>query len=584
MGERHRIIKIRERIGRAIPKKKEDLNAESRILYRLSFSSRLLLLTFGLFILVTGIIGYLSYTHAREILMESNENRIKREIHVTRERAEYLKLSYIHNEEMFKKQFVSGIRTQAVSMQQDGLTADFFAMDEDGKVLPLQSNRPADIPASDKTLKEIAKKKEGSLKAGMEDKEYIYAFLFVQEIRSTVVIAIPTDDYLGEIQDLQKTILLIILISMLTASTVIFFAIRKLTGPLSFLRGAMSRVREGDLSQMVPVLTTTPEIVSLTKSFNQMMDYMKNLIREVQMTTDHLTETGSSLMDSSVYVSENTDKLFKAIQVVNEGAEQTAASSEESMAQFQSVKENIQEAANHVIQLNRGAEDMDGQARGGKKRLEEMKHSMNALNEEFCRIQSTILQVKEQSHAIAGVVKLIQGISEQTKLLALNAAIEAARAGESGKGFAVVANEVRKLAEQTTKATFDISIPITNMMKTGEQAAEEFKHVTEKIQSHIRVADSSHESFQYLLERIFRMTTQLKEMKRVLDGLQEAVPEMERMTESFAGISQETLASTEEMLGLSKYQAQLMGQNEDISTTLHAYSHDLKQLTKQFAI
>jgi methyl-accepting chemotaxis protein len=67
-----------------------------------------------------------------------------------------------------------------------------------------------------------------------------------------------------------------------------------------------------------------------------------------------------------------------------------------------------------------------------------------------------VTQLGESSRAIGDVVKVITSIAEQTNLLALNATIEAARAGEAGKGFAVVANEVKELAQETSKATEDI--------------------------------------------------------------------------------------------------------------------------------
>ena len=73
---------------------------------------------------------------------------------------------------------------------------------------------------------------------------------------------------------------------------------------------------------------------------------------------------------------------------------------------------------------------------------------------------TTVSKLGESSAEIGQVVKVITSIAEQTNLLALNATIEAARAGESGKGFAVVANEVKELANQTAKATDEISSKI----------------------------------------------------------------------------------------------------------------------------
>ena len=518
------------------------------------------------------------------MLIEANENRIEREIKVSRERAEYLKLSYINNLDKFESQFEYGIRAQSVEMLQDGLKADFFRIDEDGKINPFKVSKAASFALNEEIVSNILEDKEGKMYHQINGAEYIFAFLFVQDIRSTLVIAIPTADYLGGIDVLRESIQIILFISVLLSALMIFFSIRKLTKPLSFLRGVMRKVREGDLSQTVPLLTTTPEIVSLTKGFNQMMDYMNNLIKEVQVTTDHLADTSSKLYDSSGFVYENTNQLFNAIRIVNEGAEQTAVSSDQSLAQFHVIKRNISQVVNQVHLINQSAGDMNEQAQTGQDEIGEMMRSMNELSKGFTRINSTISQVKDQSYEIAGVVKLIQAISEQTKLLALNATIEAARAGDAGRGFAVVANEVKKLAEQTSKATEEIADPITQMMTISEQVAIEFRQILGKVESHISVAGTSNEAFQFLLAKIVDTTGQLKNMELVLEDLQTVVPEMEHLANNFTSISQETLASTEEMAGLSENQSKLVNQNQDISKSLNKYSNDLKQLTSQFMI
>ncbi|WP_353618366.1 methyl-accepting chemotaxis protein [Roseomonas genomospecies 6] len=88
------------------------------------------------------------------------------------------------------------------------------------------------------------------------------------------------------------------------------------------------------------------------------------------------------------------------------------------------------------------------------------------------RTNATVNGLVDAAQRIGAVLQLINGIAGQTNLLALNATIEAARAGEAGKGFAVVASEVKSLANQTAKATEDISVQIAGIQEVARSSAE----------------------------------------------------------------------------------------------------------------
>ena len=93
------------------------------------------------------------------------------------------------------------------------------------------------------------------------------------------------------------------------------------------------------------------------------------------------------------------------------------------------------------------------------------------------KLQSSFRSISERSQEVGKIVKVIEGIADQTNLLALNATIEAARAGEAGKGFAVVADEVRRLAERSVQATHEIATVIETVQGETRAAVTLMEHV-----------------------------------------------------------------------------------------------------------
>jgi methyl-accepting chemotaxis protein len=133
---------------------------------------------------------------------------------------------------------------------------------------------------------------------------------------------------------------------------------------------------------------------------------------------------------------------------------------------------------------------------------------MELLSDAVSSSSTIITELGKSSDQIGVIVGTIEDIADQTNLLALNAAIEAARAGEQGRGFAVVADEVRKLAERTTKATKEISDMIRQIQQDTRGAVDSMQHGKEKVSAGVDLANKTGQA----LTKIVRMVSESADM------------------------------------------------------------------------
>jgi methyl-accepting chemotaxis protein len=154
---------------------------------------------------------------------------------------------------------------------------------------------------------------------------------------------------------------------------------------------------------------------------------------------------------------------------------------------------------------------------------------MNRIASSVRENAASISSLGNSSVEIGEIVETINEIADQTNLLALNAAIEAARAGEQGRGFAVVADEVRKLAERTTKATKEIADTISSMQTEINTVVHSMEQGTEEVEKGVLLADES----QAVLSRI---SSTVEETKALMDSIATAVEKQETSSSSLSGL------------------------------------------------
>ena len=300
-----------------------------------------------------------------------------------------------------------------------------------------------------------------------------------------------------------------------------------LEGKAEFILDVVSMAAKGDLTGDMMIFSAQDSVSQVAAGVKTMLNNLNNLVKQVQIS-------GVQVTSSATEISATSKEQEATV------AEQ-AASTNQIMSTITEISATGKELLSTMNAVRKVAENTAQSASQGQKAMISMETTMGQMRTATETISSKLAVLSEKADNINTVVTTINRVADQTNLLSLNAAIEAEKAGEYGRGFSVVATEIRRLADQTAVATWDIEQMVKEMLSAisaGVMSMDKFsEEVNRGVNDVAKVGiQLSHiiEQVQALLPKFETATEGMRLQAEGADQIKESMIQLNEMAQQTA--------------------------------------------------
>lgn len=455
---------------------------------------------------------------------------------------------------------------------QNGNTGHFFVLSESGDYLMDNDPKKIGTNISDSILVKEATDQTGYIYDENNNQEIGSYYAKASRLGMTVYGVVGEDEMANEVNATKQSTLIGLVIGIIIAILSALMASKYVMTIAKALTKAFSKVEAGDLTAEITsedfnILPNKPyfkafrkrktinensdEIGRIGFAFNKMMHQFREMVGGIQQKSNHLTDITQILNDISKQTTSATEEVSETITGIAQASIQTQ-DTEDTVGKMEELAKTLGEIDQNIQKMGQHTDDTTI-ANGKNSQMMAVVHeNWETTIETMNKLGDSIHDVNEDIQNIEKIVKVIDGISDQTNLLALNAAIEAARAGEHGRGFAVVADEVRKLAEQVAVSIANITGFVEKIQTESEKFSESLQSGYTEVEEGTKQINKTGQTFNKINASVSTMVEGIKSISENLESIKVNSEIMNSSIEEIASVSEESAAGVEETSAASQ--------------------------------